>query len=52
MALNPNAFVDEVMSGFSLHIEPPSYDTISAHVPERVLQFASEKLQYTGAAFI
>ena len=27
-------------------------DTISAHVPKSVLQFASEKLQYTGAAFI
>ena len=25
MALNPNAFVDGVMDGFSLHIEPPSY---------------------------
>ena len=25
MALNPKAFVDEVMNGFSLHIEPPSY---------------------------
>ena len=25
MALNPNAFVDGVMSGFSIHIEPPSY---------------------------
>ena len=25
MALNPNAFVDGVMNGFSLHIEPPSY---------------------------
>ena len=24
MALNPNAFVDGVMNGFSLHIEPPS----------------------------
>ena len=23
MALNPNAFVDGVMDGFSLHIEPP-----------------------------
>ena len=23
MALNPNAFVDGVMNGFSLHIEPP-----------------------------
>ena len=28
------------------------YDTISAHVPKRALQFASEKLQYTGVAFI
>ena len=28
------------------------YDTISAHVPKRVLQFALEKLQYTGIAFI
>ena len=28
------------------------YDTISVHVPKRVLQFASEKLQYTGAAFM
>ena len=28
------------------------YDTISAHVPKRALQFASEKLQYTGMAFI
>ena len=27
-------------------------DTKSAHVPKRVLQFASEKLQYTGIAFI
>ena len=25
MALNPNSFVDVVMDGFSLHIEPPSY---------------------------
>ena len=23
--INPHAFVDEVMNGFSLHIEPPSY---------------------------
>ena len=30
MALNPNAFVDGVMNGFSLHIEPPSY------VPETI----------------
>ena len=28
------------------------YDTISPHVPKRVWQFASEKLQYTGMAFI
>ena len=28
------------------------YDTISAHVPKRALQFASEKLQYTGMTFI
>ena len=28
------------------------YDTISAHVPKRALQFASEKLQYTGMGFI
>ena len=28
------------------------YDAISAHVPKRVRQFASEKLQYTGMAFI
>ena len=28
------------------------YDTISAHVPKRILQFASEKLQYTEIAFI
>ena len=28
------------------------YETISAHVPKRVLQFASEKPQYTGIAFI
>ena len=28
------------------------YDTISPHVPKRVLQLASEKLQYTGMAFI
>ena len=27
-------------------------DTLSAHVPKRVLQFASEKLQYTGMAYI
>ena len=27
-------------------------DTISAHVPKRTLQFASEKLQYTGMNFI
>ena len=26
MALNPNLFVDGVMNGFSLHIEPPSYE--------------------------
>ena len=25
MALNPNAFVDGAINGFSLHIEPPSY---------------------------
>ena len=25
MTLNPNAFVDGVMNGFPLHIEPPSY---------------------------
>ena len=28
------------------------YDTISAHVPKRIWQFASEKRQYTGMAFI
>ena len=28
------------------------YDTLSAHVPKRVWQFASEKLQYTGVTFI
>ena len=28
------------------------YDTISAHVPKRVWQFASEKLQNIGVAFI
>ena len=28
------------------------YDTISAHVPKRVSQLASEKLQYTGMAFL
>ena len=28
------------------------YNTISAHVPKSVWQFASEKLQYTGMAFI
>ena len=28
------------------------YDTISAHVPKRVWQFTSEKLQYTGMTFI
>ena len=28
------------------------YDTISAPVPKSVWQFASEKLQYTGMAFI
>ena len=28
------------------------YDTLSAHVPTRVWQFASEKRQYTGIAFI
>ena len=28
------------------------YVTLSAHVPKRVWQFASEKLQYTGMAFI
>ena len=28
------------------------YDTISAHVPKRVLQCALEKLQYTGMVFI
>ena len=28
------------------------YDTISAHVPKRALQLASEKLQYTGMAFV
>ena len=28
------------------------YDTISAHVPKRVWQFASEIRQYTGMAYI
>ena len=28
MALNPTAFEDGVMNGFSLHIEPPSYAII------------------------
>ena len=28
------------------------YDTISAHLPKRALKFTSEKLQYTGMAFI
>ena len=28
------------------------YDTMSAHVPKRVWQFAPEKRQYTGMAFI
>ena len=28
------------------------YDTTSAHVPKRVWQFASEKRQYTGMAFL
>ena len=28
------------------------YDTTSAHVPKHALQFASEKHQYTGMAFI
>ena len=28
------------------------YDTLSAHVPKGALQFASEKLQYTGIAVI
>ena len=28
------------------------YDTISAHVPKRVLQFVSEKLRYTGMSFM
>ena len=28
MALNPNAFVDGVINGSSLHIEPPSYTNI------------------------
>ena len=28
------------------------YGTVSAHVPKRALQFTSEKLQYTGMAFI
>ena len=28
------------------------YDTISAHVPKQVWQFASEKRQYTGMALI
>ena len=27
------------------------YNAISAHVPKRVWQFASEKHQYTGTAF-
>ena len=32
MALNPNTCVDGVMNGFSLHIEPPSYQkTISTN---------------------
>ena len=28
------------------------YDILSAHVPKRAMQFASEKHQYTGMAFI
>ena len=28
------------------------YGTISAHVPKTCVEFASGKLQYTGAAFI
>ena len=28
------------------------YDTKSAHVPKRALQFASENCQYTGITFI
>ena len=28
------------------------YDTISAHVPNRAWQFATEKRQYAGMAFI
>ena len=31
MALNPNVFVDGVMNGVSLHIEPPSYLLVSAN---------------------
>ena len=37
---------------FNFVLNLQRYDTISAHVPKRVLQFALEKLQYTGAAFI
>ena len=32
MALNPNTFVDGVMNGFSLHIEPPSYLILTPQV--------------------
>ena len=27
IAYDPNAFVDGVLNGFSLHIEPPSYES-------------------------
>ena len=33
MALNPNAFVDGVMNGFSLHIEPPRTVTNNSILP-------------------
>ena len=42
MALNPNEFVDGVMNGFSLHIEPPSYHShLETNIEVQKLAFYS-----------
>ena len=40
----------KILCHFVLNLQ--RYDTVSAHVPKRALQFDSEKLQYTGMSFI
>ena len=45
-----NIFVFKMWCHFVSNLQ--IYDTISAHVPKHVLQFALEKLQYQGEALI